>query len=186
MTPGTDIRECAQAAAEFVVSVFALLAAVIGVLTISALVRADSDAMDEARERAAAAIGENRSERSFPFVSEVRAGRDGVMLSPDDGREERGGDGTRSAVTRALLYGDGDGGGESVTSLLEEHGRGGGDRLAAFADADESGATVRAYALRKGEGRGAAILPPAAGALFGVPAELSTESETWMPATGGL
>lgn len=186
-------QDSGQAAAEFAVAAVAILAAVVGVLSVGALVRADSDAMDAARERAAAATRGGMAESTFPFVAGIDPGRDGIFLTPDDRRDERGSDGTRTGITRALLYGGtGEGGGESATaaqtvsSLLEENGRSSSTALASFADASEAGASVRAYALRKGEGEADAVLPPAAWALFGIPGSVRTKAETWMPATGGL
>ena len=162
---------------EFVVGLFAILAAAVAVLAVAELSRADTDAMAEAQERAAEASMGNGIGVGFSPVKDVERGSDGRALTKDDRTTSGSLEGVRSRVSGMSgdLAADA---ARSVSGGMEPSA----NDLRDFA----RGADSSAFGFRRGRGTAVAEPPPAAAFFYGLPGRVEQENEVWMPKTGGL
>ena len=159
---------------EFVVGLVALLAVAVGVLSVAALSRADTESFSAAQEEAVRRSMGDGSPDSFRPVSDVSEGPDGLPLTKDD-EPERG----SLAGIRAIAA----------------HGRPAGAAWPVRPDSsplrhDAVGSTARggdgAFSMRVGRGEAEVVLPPAAKPLFGLEPLATLHNEVWLPQTGGV
>lgn len=165
-----------QAMVEFVVGLVALLLVAVGILSVSALVRADTESFERAQEEAVRRSMGNGTPQSFSPVSDVETGPDGLPLTKDDA-PVRGSLGGVRAIAGHAIPADGSrplrpDGSDPVHDAVGAFARGGsGDAL---------------FSMRRGEGEATAELPPAANPLFGLGESASVRNEVWLPQTGGV
>lgn len=165
-----------QAMVEFVVGLIALLLVAVGVLSVAALVRADTDAFAEAQEEAVRRSMGNATADSFSPVEDVDAGPDGLPLTKDDApvRGSLGGVRRIASHTRPA---------DGSWPQRPDGSEPGHDAVASFARGGEGDAL---FSMRVGRGEATAELPPAARPLLGLGETATLRNEVWLPQTGGL
>lgn len=164
-----------QALVEFTVGLLALLLAVVAILVVGALGRAETDAMAAAQARAAEkALGSGIAE-AFAPVSDVRRGPDGLWLTADDEPVAGSLGGVRVAVAGGT-------GLAAAQNAVPEGSSPRGDDFGAFA----AGGSAAVFGFRRAEASAAAELPPGAGFLGLREPEVEQRAKVWMPMTGGL
>ena len=172
--PGFQVRD-GQAMVEFVVGLVALLAVAVGVLSVAALSRADTESFSAAQEEAVRrSMGEGASQ-SFSPVSDVLPGPDGLPLTKDDEFEPGGLAGVRAIAARGKPAGAASplrpDGASPRHDAVGETARGGGDTV---------------FSMCVGRGEAETVLPPAAKPLFGLEPAATLRNEVWLPQTGGV
>ena len=164
-----------QALVEFTVGLMALLLAVVAILVVGALGRAETDAMAAAQARAAEKTFAGGGAEPFEPVSDVDPGPDGFPLTADDEPVA----GSLGAIRAAVAGGTGL---AAAQAAVPEASSPRGDDFGTFA----AGGSTSVFGFRSAEASAVAELPPAAG-LFGLrEPEVERRVRVWTPMTGGL
>lgn len=172
--PPAGRRRDGQAVVEFVVGLVALLAVAVGVLSVAALSRADTESFSAAQEQAVRRSMGNASPDPFSPVSDVSPGPDGLPLTKDDEPRRGGLGGVRSIAAHGKPAG-------AARPLRPDGGALRHDAVGAAARGADA-----AFSMRVGRGEAEAVLPPAARALFGLEPAATLHNEVWLPQTGGV
>lgn len=168
-------RRSGQAMVEFVVGLVALLAVAVGILSVAALVRADTESFEAAQEEAVRRGMGNGTPQSFSPVADVAPGPDGLPLTKDDAPVAGSLGSARRIAARAESAG---GPARRPDGGPLRH-----DAVAGFG-AGASGDAL--FSMRRGRGEATAELPPAAKPLFGLEPVATLRNEVWLPQTGGV
>ena len=163
-----------QALVEFTVGLMAMLLALVAILVVGALGRAETDAMERAQASAAERSLGGGGADAFSPVSDVDRGPDGFWLTADDKPVGGSLGPARDAIAGAT-------GLDAARAAVPEASSAAAADFGAF-----SGGATAVFGFRSAEASAVAELPPAAGLLGLAEPEVEQRATVWMPMTGGL